>query len=328
MLYSFSPAMSFRTTTLAAACVSALIAFPMWAQTASTSEPIAAYSHGTCATTALAPFGAAFIVDSRITMTDATGKIISQGEGCKVVLARPTILLVGVGLEDTTNILGRWNTLDQASAALGSLKGSPTEEDLNQWGKEWAQTLWQHFRQAGQVPNQVGKLSEVLLITKINDAPYYRRTTVTWDGDKFGMTISGQTLDKSKPYVTYSGSCREFVVHGDDKGGSLVPAKYRNWLEEARMHAIGKGITEAASVDELASAVRALEEELTQIDTRLEGDRATIAPPYAMARWNENGTGWVTDFNPGCNSNSSAPRSAPKPPKVDSSLVPSTKNKK
>ena len=93
--------------------------------------------YGTCATTIIAPFGAAFIIDSRVTDTTADGKIVGQHTGCKALLARPSILLAGVRLSDTTGNSGHWNALDEAAAALQRLPENPTEAQL---AYEWGQT--------------------------------------------------------------------------------------------------------------------------------------------------------------------------------------------
>ena len=103
--------------------------------------------HGTCATAIVAPFGAAFIIDSRITASDRDGHVVSQYPGCKVLLARPTILLAGVGVEDTTGRAGHWNSLDEAAAALKRLPENPTKEQLTKWSDDWGRSLWNHYRQ-------------------------------------------------------------------------------------------------------------------------------------------------------------------------------------
>jgi hypothetical protein len=92
--------------------------------------------------------GAAFIIDSRITETDANGHV-SQHPGCKVLLARPTILLAGVGIEDITGRAGHWNSLVEASAALKKLPATPTADQLNQWSADWAMACWRIVENKG-----------------------------------------------------------------------------------------------------------------------------------------------------------------------------------
>ena len=162
------------------------------AQVSQKASPKNAYSYGTCATTVLAPFGAAFIVDSRITKKERDGNIVDQFEGCKVRLLRPTILIAAVGLEDAPGVAGLWNSLDQAVEALKTLPENPTEQQLNEWGTQWGNSLLHHFRDGGETPPPGEKVAETLLITKIGNEPYYRRTTVTYDGSKFGLLIAGQ----------------------------------------------------------------------------------------------------------------------------------------
>lgn len=100
---------------------------------------------GTCATIIEGPIGTAFVIDSRITET-LGDKVTRQYPGCKVLLARPTILLAGVGLEDTTGSAGRWNSLDEAARLLQTLPENPTEKEFQQWGADWGHTLSMHFR--------------------------------------------------------------------------------------------------------------------------------------------------------------------------------------
>ena len=249
------------------------------------------YSHGTCATAVMAPFGAAFIIDSRLTLTDANGAIISKVEGCKVRLARPTILLAGVGLENLTRNSGRWNSLDQAEKMLKLLPENPTEEQLNQWGEEWGRSLRDHFTDGREIPLSPGPVAEVLLVTKIGNEPYYRRTTVYWTGDLFRYVIAGQDTDKTHPYVRYSGACRNFVVHSDEVHHVQVPGVARNIREESAMRQIEDRMRGATTVAELMTAAAGLEDVLTKIDTRLQGKRAVTAPPYATAEWDEGAAG-------------------------------------
>jgi hypothetical protein len=94
-------------------------------QTLPTTNPTPLELHGTCATSLIAPFGAAVVVDSRVTGTNSDGAIVSQKEGCKMLLARPTILLVGVGLADTTGQAGRWKFARPSVASLERFAGQP-----------------------------------------------------------------------------------------------------------------------------------------------------------------------------------------------------------
>ena len=239
--------------------------------------------HGTCATTIIAPFGAAFIIDSRLTETQG-GQIVSQHPGCKVLLARPTILLAGVGVEDTTGRAGHWNSLDQASNALKGLPESPTAAQLDQWALEWGATLRKHYRDGGDPPNAPAfPLSEVLLVTRIGSEFYFKRAGVDWDGDRFITTIQGQPLDNTIPLVAYAGLCRQFVGH-EDESGDRVPPRYRTPGERQRIDHYGQRKNEAKTVDDLSSAALGLESVLTDIDVRLEGEHSAIAPPYATDR--------------------------------------------
>jgi hypothetical protein len=270
-------------------------------QAKSGSIPKELFSHGTCATAILSPFGAAFIIDSRITTTDQNGALVSQSEGCKVLLPRPKILIAGVGLEDTTGNYGHWNSLDEAQKALSLLPQDPTEQQLNNWSSKWGFSLVNHFRAQGSAPSHPQKVSEMILITKIGDEPYYRRTTVEWDGSDFHVWVSGQNLEKQNPYILYSGACREFVVHASDEGGdALIPAKYRTFWEEQKLNEIGARAKSATTTEALVAGAYGLEDELTQIDDRVEGERAVIAPPYATAEWREGAAGWTTHFNEKC----------------------------
>jgi len=79
---------------------------------------------------------------------------------------------------------------------------------------------------------------------------------------------------------------------------------------------------EATTVTELATGVAGLEEMLTQIDTRIEGDHAGIAPPYATAEWDEDHNGWTTHFNAKCDP-SATPVNAPSV-SVNSNPAPAT----
>ena len=266
--------------------------------TLSTSKRVLRY--GTCATTVLAPFGAAFVIDSRITEKDQSGNITSQFEGCKVRLPKPTILIAGVGWEDVSFGDEHWNSLVEGEKAAKQLSDLPTEEELNSWSYRWSRTLLRHFEHSPP-PSRPGKISEMLLITKVDGQPYYRRTTVEWDGKQFHAYVEGQQIERTRPYLAYSGLCRDFVVHSSDEGGFLISAKYRNQEEQAEMRGIGDRLKiSGKSVVDLSVAALRLEDVLTQIDLRLEGSVAEIAPPFATAEWSETGTGWTAHFNPAC----------------------------
>ncbi len=127
-------------------------------------------SHGTCATVVLGKPGIAFVIDSKVTETSG-GLLVGQHTGCKVLLPRPTILIAGIGVEDTTSNVGHWNSLDSASVALKDLPEVPTAAQIDHRGANWAQTLISHFRGGSETPPLVGVVSEVLLITKLESSP-------------------------------------------------------------------------------------------------------------------------------------------------------------
>jgi len=278
------------------------------AQTPSKLNDVGIDHYGTCATTIIAPFGASFIVDSRV--TDVIGnRIVGQHRGCKVLLARPSVLLVGVGLNDTTGRGGHWNALDAAAVAVNTLPENPSEAQIDQLAPAWAQTLIRHFRQGAEdltaLP-QLVPLSELLLITRVGDTFYFKRTRVEWDGVQFHWTLEGQVLDKSVPQVEYAGLCRRFVSHDDGKGGWHNP-EYRTPLEDQRMGYWGRRKSDAKTADDLRAVALGLEMTLTDIDVRLQGKAAAIGPPYATAEWAEGDKGWTTHFDAACESNPRTP---------------------
>ena len=269
--------------------------------------------HGTCATTIVAPFGAAFIIDSRLTET-LGDQIVSQHPGCKVLLARPSILLAGVGVEDTTGRAGHWNSLDEASNGLKKLPENPTKAQLDQWASAWGTTLENHYRQAREKPNAPAfPLSEMLLVTRVGNEFYFKRAGVEWDGVMFKITIAGQVLDETIPQVEFAGLCRKWVGH-DDGDGHLIPPQDRTHGDDQRMRWYERRRAEAKTVDDLRSAALGLESVLTDMDERLEGKQAGIAPPYANAEWAAEDKGWTTHFNAECESKAGAfggPKSSP-----------------
>jgi hypothetical protein len=260
--------------------------------------------YGTCATTVLAPSGVAFIIDSRVTEI-RNDQIVSQHPGCKVLLARPTILLAGVGLEDTTGRADHWNSLDEAAAALKRLPENPTEDQLNRWSMEWGQTLVDHYRRWGEtLPPASGlPLSEVLLITRIGNEFYLKRTGVVFNDGRFTRLLEGQLLDKTHPQVEYAGACRQFAVHSDYLGHNGLPPMFpRSRVEEGRLAYWGNRKMNAKTVDDLAAAAYGFESIWTAMDERLEGEHAVIAPPYASAELGEDDKEWHTMFNAECES--------------------------
>ena len=175
------------------------------------------------------PLGPLFIIDSRITASDRDGHVVSQYPGCKVLLARPTILLAGVGVEDTTGRAGHWNSLDEAAAALKRLPENPTKEQLTKWSDDWGRSLWNHYRQGGETPASPSTIpiSELLLITGVGKEFYVHRTGVVWNGVGFETTFTaGEKIQT--PQVEYSGLCRQFTGHRDWQNHP-IPAAYRSW---------------------------------------------------------------------------------------------------
>lgn len=255
---------------------------------------------GTCAVTAMAPFGIAFAIDSRVTETNRDGTIISQYEGCKLLLARPTILIAGIGLEDTSGIAGHWNSLDEAAKALQSLPPNPSASEVNSWSKNWANTLIRHFRNGHETPHRVGEVADILFLTKLDGKPFHQRTIVTWDGHKFIQLTDGNFLDQSRPGFHYAGACRSFVNTNDGEGGRLRPAFQRTPVEHARFEHWGHRKDLAKSVDDLADAVYGIMKVSTDMDVRIEGSRAVIGPPYAYAQWGDNAQSWTVDLNERC----------------------------
>lgn len=256
-------------------------------------------THGTCATTAFAPFGIAFIIDSRLTNLDAQGKLVSQDTGCKVRLARPTILLAGIGLEATSNQAGRWNSLDAAATALKQLPDNPTEDQLDQWSFNWGQTLAEHFQKAREIPSDTGTISEMLLITRVGTEFYFKRAGVVWDGHKFFGSIESQVRDKQIPQVEYAGACRAFVSHSIDQG--FVPPRYSLPTPlNKRLQIWGHKKAEATTVNDLVRAVYGLETVFADNAKISDPDHPVIAPPYATAEWAVGDPGWSVNFNAEC----------------------------
>lgn len=225
-----------------------------------------------------------------------------QYEGCKVRLSRPTILLAGVGLEDDTDAEheSHWNSLVEADRALNLLPDNPSESDLDAWGWRWGQTLLRHYSLL-KPPSKPQIMAELLLLTKISGKPYYRRTDVDWDGTRLTVSRGGQQIDQSRPYLEYSGVCRDFVTHSSFEGGSLVKGKYVNPVEKHAMDVIGRRVKkEGTSTEDLVYAAENLEEWLVRVDERVEGPHATIAPPFATAEWPEGSSQWKVHLNPAC----------------------------
>ena len=334
-IYSRSTEVPYRMNRIIFVTVLCLFYLPLSAQNqTSQKESDYHYGHGTCATALLGPIGAAFIIDSRITVTQTTpdGKeAVSHHEGCKVVLAKPTILIAGIGLEYDQNQLGNWKILDEAKKALSSLPEHFSERDLDTWGTAWATTLRNHYRFANKVPSpalcpMTSKdnpcvVAETLLITRVDEQPYLRRTAVAWDGQLFQYWIDGQDIDKLHPYLNYSGSCRAFVTH-DSGHGYSIPARYRTVAEREEMDEIAIKARSGTTAQDLATAVLGLEEVLNRIDIRVYGngdeDRALVAPPYATAQWMQGEKEWTTQFNPAC---------SPKPA-IAKGITPKAKAKK
>ena len=257
--------------------------------------PLPFFQHGTCAVAAFGAPGMAFIVDSRVTLMRGD-EVKDQFPGCKVRLARPTILVAGTGLADTTGRAGHWNSLDSAASALKALPDTPTADDIDVWGLNWARSLAAHFAQETEKP-QLGVVSEVLLLTRIDGRPWFSRMTVLWDGANFIPENHGGPMDG--PNLQYSGLCRKFVRHRDTYE-NLLPRNYGNNQEAERMDYWGSKKDDAKTVGDLAFVARELELMSTSIDERYEHERAVIAGPYATAEWANGAEGWTVAFNEEC----------------------------
>jgi hypothetical protein len=142
----------------------------------------------------------------------------------------------------------------------------------------------------------------MLLVTKVNGRPYFRRTTIEWDGVQFTGTIEGQVINKTDTDVEYSGACRAFMNH-TESGGKYFPATVQHTVaEQIRIDEIGTRKQAAKTVKELADAAWSYEIVLNDIDVDYEKDHAVIAPPYAFAEWDEGNAGWTVRLNPECKS--------------------------
>ena len=167
------------------------------------------------------------------------GKIAAYQEGCKVALARPTILIAATGEAESVQNGSRWNSLEKAQDALKSLPENPTLKQLNEWSAQWAKTLWTHDRQANVTPDHPGNVSELLLITKIDGSTYIFSPNVTWNGWRFENDT--RTLQVGPEARTiYSGLCRGFVSTHDQYGvhrenSLLHRLSFRRWKPSVKI---------------------------------------------------------------------------------------------
>jgi hypothetical protein len=183
---------------------------------------------------------------------------------------------------------------------MKKLPENPTKVQLDQWALEWGQTLVHHYRQAGEAPGAPAfPLSEVLLVTRVGNEFYFNRAGVAWDGTSFTRTTAEpEPNETSRTWLT-RGFAAKFVGHSDGMG-NWIPPQGRTPGEVRRMDHYGRRKVEAKTVDDLRAAARGLESVLTDIDVRLEGEHAVIAPPYATAEWYEGTQRWTTQFNSEC----------------------------
>ncbi|WP_353068435.1 hypothetical protein RBB75_13940 [Tunturibacter empetritectus] len=253
--------------------------------------------HGTCAVGVFTDKKMAFVIDSRMTLT-SNGKYLGHKEGCKVVLARPKVLLAATGVEDSIYDVNHWNALEQAQAAMKLLPENPTYDQLDAWGLQWAQTMWGHYRNSGAKPDYTGVVSQLFVMTKIDGQTYVLKPTVTWDGVRFGFTSIFAAVSPEAS-TQYSGVCRKFVTTHDQAGAH--PREIPVTAEELReMNAIGDDRVRAQTIGELTDVATRFELKFTAIDERLEGDYASIGAPYSTASWDEGALTWKTKFNPAC----------------------------
>ena len=169
-------------------------------------------------------------------------------------------------------------------------------------------TLVNHYNSSNERPGSAGEVSEMLLITRIGGEFYFYRSGVDWNGKKFRGYFDLDESDEKYPQVMYSGACRQFVGHADGEG-HLLPSRINyTKLEDEKLLLWGAKKNEAKSTSDLVRVVYGLESTLTQIDERLEGDRAIIAPPYATAQWAEGDSKWTTLFNAECKPNIRQPK--------------------
>ena len=268
-------------------------------QASRVSAPEHREQHGTCATMIESPFGSVFIIDSRI--TEIKGEtVIGHHPGCKVKLARPAILIAGVGITDTSGDQKHWNSLDEAAKALEQLPQFPSKSDLESWGGMWAETLIRHYRSVGYKPG-IGVVSEILLLTNIEKLPFFERVTTTWDGSSFKWRVfRDRDIIPSQATLQYSGACRDFVTHYDFDNNQMPPTFASTLHEQERFDALAIQRIKATTLPELVKVAIGLESVLADKDLRIEGENGVIAAPFAIAELPATAIEWTTAFNSEC----------------------------
>jgi hypothetical protein len=236
------------------------------------------------------------------------GNFVRQEEGCKVALVRPNLLVAATGEEDSVYNQDHWNALEQAKQAIKTLPENPTNQQLEGWGKQWAQTLWTHYRQSGMVPGYVGVVSQLVVMTKIDGHVNVVKPTVSWNGSRFEAgSFASSVLPTA--LTQYSGLCEKFVTTHDESGAH--PREIQITADELSvLDAIGRDRSKAQTMDQLSDVAMRNELEFTAIDERFEGSHTVIAGPYATAEWDYASDSWKTDFNSKCLA-SSAPNTKP-----------------
>jgi hypothetical protein len=226
------------------------------------------------------------------------GNFVRQEEGCKVALVRPNLLVAATGEEDSVYNQDHWNALEQAKQAIKTLPENPTSQQLEGRGKQWAQTLWTHYRQSGMVPGYVGVVSQLVVMTKIDGHVNVVKPTVSWNGSRFEAgSFASSVLPTA--LTQYSGLCEKFVTTHDESGAH--PREIQITADELSvLDAIGRDRSKAQTMDQLSDVAMRNELEFTAIDERFEGSHTVIAGPYATAEWDYASDSWKTDFNSKC----------------------------
>jgi hypothetical protein len=264
-------------------------------------------SHGTCAIAIATKDDVVLVVDSRLTLASSITNSCTAPkipDGCKASLVRKDVLVAVTGVYNDPKDGVNWKVADATNALIRELPPIITREDVRTFEEKWFRSLIYHYEGAqNRLPSNVKfptgvSISTILFVTRIDNVPFVRKITISWDGYQFVLDSSELGIT-AHPGNEYAGSCHDNVGTHSRVGRYMAPFDPPNPAYKFEMLMLGdREYILAHSVKDFVDIAKGYEEVLAKVENSK--NKCFIGPPYDVATWAKGEAGWTTNFKVRC----------------------------
>jgi hypothetical protein len=254
-------------------------------------------THGTCAVLLATPKNVVMAIDSYLTpISSADPCSIKHTNKCKLVLAKPNVLIAVTGVFNETVAMGAWDSRARVRQIFSELPENPSILDLLAKGKAWFTEISNFYNGTNPTARlktmKMGEpLSEILVATRINGTPETLRVSVYWANNEVGFAYqmsSKLQIRKFGATSQFSGSCRDNIV----KAGEVKEAEIPKEFSKQELSELRHEQNLASSIANLMTLATEYETVLSRVSS--EQNKCYVGGPVELAQFPEDSSGWIS----------------------------------